>query len=235
MRKRCGWEREHSSSRRSRWGPPRAHHFSRHGRKGRHRHGRLERVAARAAEFLPCVDCNQYAVQDKRLSSTRRAERPRYNVRGRRRACGRISAPPWCREGQRRLPMDAGPSSWADALKEVATRRRAGPRRHSGRSRAMAGTAAGGAGSRDDGRARSREGRTHGRSARLPMRLLCAHLRHPGGQARAPRAARSGWTDLDRTFRTLSALRAGVGRDAGRDGSLLSGLTRGCRASQPER
>ena len=40
---------------------------------------------------------------------------------------------------------------------------------------------------------------------------------------------------LDRALRALPALRAGAGGDIGRDGSLPSGLTRGCRASRPAR
>ena len=48
---------------------------------------------------------------------------------------------------------------------------------------------AGDAGSRDDRRALSRKGRGHGKPARLPLRLLHPHPRHPDGPARAARAA----------------------------------------------
>src|SRR3984885_1844197 len=67
--------------------------------------------------------------------------------------------------------------------------------------------------------------RAHRSPARLPLRLLQPHPRHPGGQARAARAAGPKRAVLDRT---LSALRAGARGDAGRDGSRPSGLTRGC-------
>ncbi len=56
-----------------------------------------------------------------------------------------------------------------------------------------------------------------GRPARLPLRLLHPHARHPGRQARVARAAGSRRPVLDRAFRALSTLRAGVGGDAGRD------------------
>ena len=55
------------------------------------------------------------------------------------------------------------------------------------------------------------------RPARLPLRLLHPHARHARRQARVARAAGSRRPVLDRTFRTLSALGAGVGGDVGRD------------------
>ena len=62
-----------------------------------------------------------------------------------------------------------------------------------------------------------REGRADAGSAGLPLRLLRADADHPDRQARAARPAGSRRTVLDRTVRTLSARRAGVGGGAGGD------------------